>query len=74
MKDGGAKLKGLRLFQLCQPVVEYDHLTTDYESTLGGKTMFIFIAGLFVGSFSMLTIMSLMMAAKRGDQLLKSQH
>ncbi|WP_395947830.1 DUF3789 domain-containing protein [Bacillus sp. X1(2014)] len=35
--------------------------------------MVIFIAGLFVGSFSMLTVMSLMVAAKRGDQLLESQ-
>jgi hypothetical protein len=35
--------------------------------------MFIFIAGLFVGSFSILTIMSLMVAAKRGDQLLEIQ-
>ncbi|WML46806.1 hypothetical protein RCG23_14285 [Neobacillus sp. PS3-34] len=30
--------------------------------------MFIFIAGLFVGSFAMLFTMSLMVAAKRGDQ------
>ncbi|MGF6953615.1 hypothetical protein QF028_006120 [Neobacillus sp. B4I6] len=34
--------------------------------------MFIFIAGLFVGSFSMLLIMSLMVAAKRGDQLIET--
>jgi hypothetical protein len=74
LKGGGAKLKGLRFSQLCQPAAEYDyHLTTDYEYILGGFTMFIFIAGLFVGSFSMLTIMSLMVAAKRGDQLLESQ-
>ena len=73
MKSGGAKLKGLTFKQLCQPATEYDHLTTDYEYTLGGYTMVIFIAGLFVGSFSMLTVMSLMVAAKRGDQLLESQ-
>jgi len=36
--------------------------------------MFIFIAGLLVGSFSMLLIMSLMVAAKRGDQILKTHH
>ncbi|WP_425320368.1 DUF3789 domain-containing protein [Neobacillus soli] len=35
--------------------------------------MLIFLAGLFVGSFSMVFIMSLMVAAKRGDQLLESQ-
>ncbi|SDN05857.1 hypothetical protein [Bacillus sp. OK048] len=34
--------------------------------------MFIFIAGLLVGSFSMLTIMSLMVAAKRGDHQLEA--
>ncbi len=33
--------------------------------------MFIFIAGLLVGSFSMLTIMSLMVAAKKGDHQLE---
>jgi len=35
--------------------------------------MFIFIAGLLVGSFSMLMIMSLMVAAKRGDRMLEMQ-
>ncbi|MDP4163599.1 MAG: DUF3789 domain-containing protein [Bacillota bacterium] len=30
--------------------------------------MFIFISGLFVGSFAMLFTMSLMMAAKRADE------
>jgi hypothetical protein len=32
--------------------------------------MFILIAGILVGSFSMLVTMSLMVAAKRGDQKL----
>ncbi|WP_301337161.1 hypothetical protein [Bacillus sp. FJAT-29814] len=30
--------------------------------------MLLFISGLFVGSFAMLLIMSLMQAAKKGDQ------
>ncbi|MEH7306888.1 DUF3789 domain-containing protein [Neobacillus drentensis] len=34
--------------------------------------MFIFIAGLFVGSFAMLFTMSLMVAAKNGDQQLQA--
>ncbi|WP_256989033.1 hypothetical protein [Bacillus sp. EB106-08-02-XG196] len=33
--------------------------------------MFIFLAGLFVGSFSVLLIMSLMVAAKKGDHQLE---
>jgi hypothetical protein len=36
--------------------------------SIGGNSMFLFISGLFVGSFTMLFIMSLMMAAKKGDQ------
>ena len=34
--------------------------------------MFIFIAGLIVGSFTMLFIMSLMVAAKKGDQQIEA--
>ncbi len=34
--------------------------------------MFIFIAGLFVGSFAMLLTMSLMFAAKSGDQQIEA--
>ncbi len=34
--------------------------------------MFFFIAGLVVGSLSMLFVMSLMVAAKRGDQQIES--
>ena len=33
--------------------------------------MLLFLAGLLVGSFAMLTIMSLMVAAKKGDQQLE---
>jgi hypothetical protein len=34
--------------------------------------MFIFIAGLFVGSFAMLVTMSLMVAAKNRDQQIQT--
>ena len=34
-----------------------------------GSTMVIFIAGLYVGSFSMPTVMSLIVAAKRGPKI-----
>jgi hypothetical protein len=34
--------------------------------------MFIFIAGLFVGSFAMLITMSLMFAAKNGDEQIQA--
>jgi hypothetical protein len=50
------------------PVTEYASLPADYESIFGGIAMFYFIIGLIVGSFTMLFIMSLMVAAKRGDQ------
>jgi hypothetical protein len=50
------------------PVTEYVHLHADYESILGGNTMLNFIIGLIVGSFTMLFVMSLMAAAKKGDQ------
>jgi hypothetical protein len=39
---------------------------------IGGETMFIFIAGLFVGSLAMLFTMSLMFAAKRGDMQIEA--
>ena len=38
----------------------------------GGMAMFNFIAGLIVGSFTMLFIMSLMVAAKKGDQQIEA--
>jgi hypothetical protein len=50
------------------PVTEYVHFTVDYESILRGNAMLNFIIGLVVGSFTMLVVMSLMGAAKRGDQ------
>jgi hypothetical protein len=50
------------------PVTEYVRLPADYESIFGGNAMLYFVIGLVVGSFTMLFVMSLMAAAKRGDK------
>ena len=42
------------------------------KQLLGGNNMLIFLAGLLVGSFTMLLTMSLMVAAKKGDQPVRS--
>jgi hypothetical protein len=38
---------------------------------IGGEGMLLFLAGLFCGSFVTIIIMSLMFAAKKGDQYLE---
>jgi hypothetical protein len=60
------------LNKLRQPGAEYDYLPANYESSNRGEPMFIFIAGMVVGSIAMLFTMSLMFAAKRGDEQIEA--
>jgi hypothetical protein len=41
------------------------------DNRIGGEEMLLFLAGLFCGSFVTIIIMSLMFAAKKGDQHLE---
>jgi hypothetical protein len=49
----------------------YSRVLGNNRIGIGGEEMLLFLAGLFCGSFVTIIIMSLMFAAKKGDQHLE---
>jgi hypothetical protein len=68
LKNGGAKLQGLRLVLTKPASCRIQSPSTDYETLSGGYTMLPFIVGTLTGSIAMLFTMSLMFTAKRADE------
>jgi hypothetical protein len=73
LKSDGAKLQGLRLFLTMSASYEVLYLLRIIKSS-GGITMLTFIIGTMTGSIAMLFVMSLMVAAKQGDQRMEMMY
>jgi hypothetical protein len=71
LKDGGAKLQGLKPLGYASQLPNMITFRRIMKITLGGKTMLTFFAGLFIGSIIVVFMMSLMQAAKIGDRHLE---